>query len=57
MKQIVFNNNLDAVLCMFFIFVVVSVLFYTIVACIKASGEPQATSCELPYQAMPATRV
>jgi len=54
MKQIVFNNNLDAVLTMFFIFVVVSILFYTIVACLKASREGKPTSCELPFQAMPA---
>ncbi len=57
MKQIVFNNNLDAVLCMFFIFVVVSILFYTIVACLKASNENKPTSCELPYEAMPAVKV
>jgi len=56
MKQIVFNNNLDAVLCMFFIFVVVSILFYTIVACMKASNENKPTSCELPYEAMPAVK-
>ena len=56
MKQIVFNNNLDAVLCMFFIFVVVSILFYTIVACLKATREEKPTSCELPYEAVPAVK-
>lgn len=53
MQQIVFNNNLDAVLAMFFIFVVVSILFYTIIACLKALREDKPTSCELPYEAMP----
>lgn len=57
MQQIVFNNYLDAVLAMFFIFVVVSILFYTIVACVKAWHEGKPTSCELPYEAMPTARV
>jgi len=56
MKQIVFNNNLDAMLAIFFIFVVVSILFYTIIACLKASRENQPTSCELPYEAIPAAK-
>jgi carbon starvation protein CstA len=56
MQQIVFNNYLDAVLAMFFIFVVVSILFYTIVACVKAWHEGKPTSCELRYEAMPTAR-
>jgi len=56
MQQIVFNNYLDAVLAMFFIFVVVSILFYTIVACVKAWHEGKPTSCELPYEAMPTAK-
>ncbi|HNI73850.1 MAG TPA: carbon starvation CstA family protein, partial [Accumulibacter sp.] len=35
MQQIVFNNYLDAVLAIFFIFVVVAILLYTIIACHK----------------------
>jgi carbon starvation protein CstA len=54
MKQIVFNNYLDAALAVFFIFVVVSMLFYTIIACMKALREEKITSCELPYTAIPA---
>ncbi|HEY8906523.1 MAG TPA: carbon starvation CstA family protein, partial [Rhodoferax sp.] len=54
MKQIVFNNQLDAALAVFFIFVVVSMLFYTVVACRKALRDDKVTSCELPYQAVPA---
>ena len=56
MQQIVFNNNLDAVLAMFFIFVVISILFYTIVACLKASRVDKITSREVPYEAIPTAR-
>ncbi|MEI7428888.1 MAG: carbon starvation CstA family protein [Betaproteobacteria bacterium] len=56
MKQIVFNNNLDAMLAIFFIFVVISILFYTIIACLKALRENKPTSCELPYEAIPAAK-
>lgn len=54
MKQIVLNNYLDAALAIFFIFVVVSMLFYTVIACRKALREDKVTSCELPYEAIPA---
>ncbi|WP_263772210.1 carbon starvation CstA family protein [Propionivibrio soli] len=57
MRQIVFNNQLDAVLTMFFMFVVVSILFYTIAACLKALQEGAPTSREVPYQATPAVEV
>ncbi|MFZ2393987.1 MAG: carbon starvation CstA family protein [Rhodoferax sp.] len=53
MEQIVFNNQLDAGLALFFMFVVVSMLYYTVIACIKASRTNQQTSCETPYQAIP----
>ncbi len=56
MQQIVFNNYLDAVLAAFFIFVVVSILFYTVIACLKAWRAGQATSRELPYEAIPIAR-
>jgi carbon starvation protein len=55
MQQIVFNNYLDAVLAMFFIFVVVSILFYTIVACVKA-WRASRHSRELPYEAIPTAK-
>ncbi|MCB8745429.1 carbon starvation protein A [Rhodoferax sp. U2-2l] len=54
MHQIVFNNQLDAALAVFFIFVVVSMMYYTVVACLKALKQDKVTSCETPYQAMPA---
>ena len=56
MQQIVFNNYLDAALAVLFIFVVVSMLFYTIVSCLKALREDKDTSCEMPYQAMSTVR-
>ena len=54
MQQIVFNNYLDAVLAIFFIFVVVAILLYTIIACHKGWQEGKPTSRELPYEAIPA---
>ncbi len=56
MQQIVFNNYLDAALAMFFIFVVVSILFYTVIACRKGWHEGKPTSRELPYEAIPIAR-
>ena len=56
MQQIVFNNHLDAVLATFFIFVVVSMLFYTIIACLKAWREDRITSREMPYEAIPTAK-
>jgi carbon starvation protein len=53
MKQIVFNNQLDAGLALFFMFVVVSMLYYTVIACVKALRANKQTSCETPYQAIP----
>ena len=54
MKQIVFNNYLDAALAVFFIFVVVSMLYYTVIACLKALQNDKVTSCEMPYQGVAA---
>ena len=53
MEQIVFNNKLDAALAAFFIFVVVSILFYTVSACMKAWRADRITSNEMPYEAIP----
>ncbi|MDD2844766.1 MAG: carbon starvation CstA family protein [Rhodoferax sp.] len=53
MEQIVFNNQLDAGLALFFMFVVVSMLYYTVIACMKALRTNRQTSCETPYQAIP----
>ena len=53
MKQIVFNNNLDAWLAIFFIFVVLSILFYTVICCLKALKDNKPSSCETPFEQMP----
>ena len=53
MQQIVYNNQLDAALALFFMFVVVSMLYYTVIACVKALRSDKQTSCETPYQAIP----
>ncbi|MFH1043995.1 MAG: carbon starvation CstA family protein [Pseudomonadota bacterium] len=52
MQQIVSNNYLDAALAVLFIFVVISMLYYTVISCLKALREDKDTSCEMPYQAM-----
>jgi carbon starvation protein len=54
MSRIVFNNRLDAVLCALFMFVVVSVLFYSVKSVLKARAERHATVTETPYEALPA---
>jgi thiol:disulfide interchange protein len=40
-------------LALFFMFVVVSMLYYTVIACMKALRTNRQTSCETPYQAIP----
>ena len=53
MSRIVFNNRLDAVLCALFMFVVLSVLFYSVKSVLKARAERRPTVAETPYQALP----
>jgi carbon starvation protein len=53
MSRIVFNNRLDAVLCALFMFVVISVLFYSVKSVLKARAERRPTVAETPYQALP----
>jgi carbon starvation protein len=53
MSRIVFNNRLDAALCALFMFVVISVLFYSVKSVLKARAERQPTVNEVPYQALP----
>ncbi|WP_066271731.1 carbon starvation CstA family protein [Hydrogenophaga palleronii] len=54
MSRIVFNNRLDAALCALFMFVVISVLFYSIKSIRKARTERKPTVAETPYEALPA---
>lgn len=53
MSRVVFNNRLDAVLCALFMFVVISVLFYSVKSVLKARAERKPTVAETPYQALP----
>ena len=53
MQRIVFNDRLDAALCGLFIFVVLSVLVYSVKAVLKARASRQPTVQETPYEALP----
>ena len=50
MARIVFNDRLDAGLCALFIFVVLSVLAYSIKACLAARAANRPTVHETPYE-------
>ncbi|ALT78853.1 carbon starvation CstA family protein [Paucibacter sp. KCTC 42545] len=54
MGRIVFNDRLDAALCLLFIFVVLSVLVYAVKAVLKARAADKPTAQEVPFQPMPA---
>ncbi|MBY8822124.1 carbon starvation CstA family protein [Sphingomonas colocasiae] len=54
MQAIVFNDRVDAGLCAFFMFVVVSILFFTIRTCLAARRDPRPTAREIPAIAVPA---
>ncbi len=54
MSRIVFNNRLDAVLCALFMFVVLSVLFYSVKSVLKARAKRKPSVAETPYEALPA---
>jgi carbon starvation protein len=52
MSRIVFNDRLDAGLCVLFMTVVISVLVYAIKASLDARGKTRPSSNEVPFQAM-----
>jgi carbon starvation protein CstA len=54
MERIVFNDRLDAALCALFMFVVLSVLLYSVRAALAARGSNRPTAKETPFEAMPA---
>ncbi|OUM02986.1 carbon starvation CstA family protein [Variovorax sp. JS1663] len=53
MSRIVFNDRLDAALCGLFIFVVLSVLFYSVKSVLAARASNKPTAHETPFEAMP----
>ena len=53
MRQVIFNDYLDAALAGFFMVVVVAVLFYGLRTAMRARGEGQPTSQESPFVATP----
>jgi carbon starvation protein len=54
MHQIILNNQIDAGMAALFLFLVVSILAFTIPACRKALGQKQRTDQETPYAPIPA---
>ncbi|RUP25403.1 MAG: carbon starvation protein A [Curvibacter sp.] len=54
MARVVFNDRLDAGLCVLFMAVVLSVLVYSVRACLRARGHAQDQTREVPYQPLPA---
>lgn len=53
MSRIIFNDRLDAALCVLFMGVLVSVLVYGVRAILKARASNQPTTSEVPFEAMP----
>ena len=54
MTRIVFNDRLDAALCALFMGVVLSVLVYSVRACLAARAANRPTTNEVPFEPMPA---
>jgi carbon starvation protein CstA len=54
MSRIVFNDRLDAALCGLFIFVVLSILVYSIKSVLAARASNKPTARETPFEPMPA---
>jgi carbon starvation protein len=55
MSRIVFNDRLDAALCALFMFVVLSVLVYSVKACLAARAANRPTAQETPFEPMAAS--
>lgn len=52
-EQVIFNNQLDGYLIMFFMLVVVVMAYFSVVACLKARKIDKVTTNEVPYAPMP----
>lgn len=54
MARVVFNDRLDAGLCVLFMAVVLSTLVYSVRACLRVRGQAKDQTREVPYQPLPA---
>ena len=54
MARVIFNDRLDAGLCVLFMAVVLSTLVYSVRACLRARGQARDQTREVPYQPLPA---
>lgn len=54
MQQIVFNNYLDAAMCVIFMLVVVVVVIYGVKAIMDARSKNHPSVSETPFEPMPA---
>lgn len=53
-ERVIFNNNIDGVLIIFFMVIVVVMIGFTLQACLKALKSDKPTANEVPYAPMPA---
>lgn len=53
-ERVIFNNQLDGVLIIFFMVIVVVMIGFTVQACMKALKSDKPTANEVPYAPMPA---
>ena len=53
MERVIFNDRLDAALCALFMFVVVSILVYSVKSVLAARASREPSVNEVPYQALP----
>lgn len=52
-ERVIFNNQLDGILILFFMVVVVTMIYFTAQACMKALQSEKETTVEVPYEPLP----
>ena len=53
MRRVMFNDYIDATLCALFVVVVLSMVFYGVLAILRARGNARPTTLETPFEAAP----